>query len=197
MAETLRSYTALPTYSTDRDNFLRSHTDFLLKFLDRFALDKDALPQAEYWKERREVFHEEVVERAGEMASEMSFSFTKFSIGWDYCEKTELFKRDLGCVEAQLPNDSPLGRMNFHKFGEDEKIADIVMFVRPPIYELSRTAERIMICSARAIVSPAPGYDPNPPEDPERERMYRFMEELASRPPEEYEIPKESVIINN
>lgn len=192
MAETLRNYTALPSYSTDRDNFLRSHTNFLLKFLDHFALNKDALPQAEYWKERREGFHEEVMERAGELASKMSFSFTKLSIGWDYCEKTELLKRELGCINVQLPSRAPLNRMSFHKFGEDDKIADIVMFLRPPIYELSRTTDRRMIGKARIIAKPVPGYDPNPPRDPKQVRKEEFTKELAAwLLPKEYEIPIE------
>ena len=196
MAETLRGHTFLPAYSTDRDNFLRSHTDFLLKFLDHFAPDKDAhQPRESPWMESREQFHQEIMERAGNLAVEMSCSSLGHSMGWDYCERTEITKRENGCFDAQLPNGAPLGYPHLQKFDADEKVADIVMFVRPPIYQHSRTSSRVVIGKGRIIANPVPGYDPNPPGKPRSRVKEIHMEQMKSQPLRDHTIPKGSVIL--
>lgn len=105
---------------------------------------------------------DEIIEAAGNLASEMSFSHTKFLINWDYCEeKKETTKQELGTHELHLITGHPVSYEHFPNIG-DEKVADVVMFVRPPILGMVDGTREIW-GKPVIIVEPVPGFVENEP----------------------------------
>lgn len=97
-----------------------------------------------------------------EIALEMSIGCPKFSIDWNYCdEKTEIFKKDLATHEIyHFKNEFRVMRDNFRKLASDEeKIGDVIMLVRPPIFMLSRPHHRQMLGRPLIVVSSVPEYE--------------------------------------
>lgn len=163
MAETLRAYTLLPIYPTDRQHFLNSHSAILQEFFDCLAWSRANDGSSSIGdKVDNELLHS-VMEQAVNLASEMSFSYSQHSIDWDYCnEKEEILKRELDAHDICLLDGSSVNRYHFQSFGDDEKVADVVMFVRPPIIGMDRIGNRRIWGNPLVIVEPVPGYDPNP-----------------------------------
>lgn len=140
MGETLRSYTLLQRYDQDRDYYLRSHTEYLRDFLEHFF----PIPERTGWgdsaKNTRDKIPKDIIKPLADLATQMSFSYLKFEVDWDYCDKTtELFKKDLKDHEVFDFRGWRLSDRDLREVGSEEKIGDVVLFVRPPIFEVDRT----------------------------------------------------------
>lgn len=156
ISETLHSYSLLPRYAKDRENFLQPHTDSLKQFITSLLPKKpnESCFDLTSLKGKIEKLDESIMVRAADIASEMSFTCPEFLVDWDYCDrKTEIFRgdlhdHDLFCFKTGYQ----LCRENFEKLDSDEKkIADAVMLVRPPIFMINRAGPRKML--GRPLIS--------------------------------------------
>lgn len=161
LGETLYSFTTLPSYAADRGHNLRVHARFLHKFIRQFEHNKpDVAVFAEFHEDD---IHKRIVERAANLALEMSVSSSRFEVDWHYCdEKTSMFKRDLKDHELCLLNQHPVIYQTCQNIGWDEKVGDVVMMVRPPIFATDKRGNRFIAGKPLILVEPAPGYDPDP-----------------------------------
>lgn len=169
MSETLRSYTLLPKYDEDRNDYLRNHAKYLRNFMERFFPIPEARKHTGYessMKHSRENIFELILKPATDFAAKLSFSFRKYEVGWDYCDKTtEIFYHDLffdndpGELEVLDLLGAKIRPWNFPGFGTEEKIGDVVLFVRPPIFAYGMTGSRGMVLPPLVVVKPVSGYD--------------------------------------
>lgn len=171
MGETLRSYTLLPKYDEDRNDYLRNHAKYLRNFLEHFFPIPEALRNTSIEstaKRSREKIFELIMEPAANLATKMSFSYQKYEVGWDYCDKTtEIFYNDLlfsnylGKLKALDSLGATIGPEHFPGFERKDKIGDVVLFVRPPILVFGMTGDRTIAGSPIVVVKPVSGYDPS------------------------------------
>ena len=158
MGETLRSYTLLPKYDQDREDYLRSHTRHLRNFMEHFFPISEAINYPGWEraaKRSREKISEEIMEPAANLAAEMSFSCEKFEVGWDYCDKTtEIFYKDLDNHEVLKLSGAKLHTRDFSGFEGEEKIGVVVLFVRPPIFVVDTMGARRIYGSPIVVVKP-------------------------------------------
>jgi hypothetical protein len=178
IAETLRSYTLLPTYPTDLDHFLRSHVNTLTGFFNYLTVlvareEPSFATKLNYEKELHSI-----MKTAGDLVSQMSFSYRKFVIDWDYCDKKkEVFKHDFDTHDLCLLDNVELTRNHFHTLEEDEKVGDVVMFVRPPILGMDRISDGRIWGKPFIVIEPVKGYDPDPPRVKKMD-LLDFMEQM-------------------
>ncbi|KAK2757523.1 hypothetical protein FQN54_004492 [Arachnomyces sp. PD_36] len=166
MGETLRSYTLLPKYDQDRSDYLRGHTRYLQKFGEHFFPVPESIRhtgRGDWMIRSREKILEKIVEPAAELATQMSFSYDKFEVDWGYCERTtEIFHKDLENHEVWESNGSKLAYRHFPGFEAEEKIGDVILFVKPPITRILTTGIRGIYGVPIVVVKPVSGYVWNP-----------------------------------
>lgn len=164
MGEILRSYTLLPKYDQDRNDYLRGHAKYLRAFADRFfpiPENSRNIGRKAFLEDSRDTILENILEPAATWAEELSFAGPKYEADWEYCEQTtELFYRDLKTHEACDLLGGTLLREEFPEFRPEDKIADVLLFVRPPLFQVGLTGKRLITGKAKAYVKPVSAYNP-------------------------------------
>lgn len=161
MGDTLRSYTLLPKFGKDRDYYLQSHAEYLHSFIERFAPETTSDRHEEeelIWSVKK--IQERIMKPAAHLAAEMSFSCMKYEADWSYCDdKTEILLMDMNDHEVFELEGYLMHSFNLPGVGMKEKVGDVVMFVRPPIFRVDRTGPRLMVGHPTVVVKPISRYD--------------------------------------